>query len=96
LAEAAHIGYTLKRAKQPAEEEPMMGSDVLQPVQFVTVKGKRLAVLSADDWEALIEWLETLEDIAIAKEAFAQLKAVDGDRTKARWLKWSDVADELA
>jgi PHD/YefM family antitoxin component YafN of YafNO toxin-antitoxin module len=73
----------------------MTGSEALQSVQFVTVRGKRLAVLSADDWEALIEWLETLEDVAIAKEAFAQLKAADGDRTKAGWLKWSDVADEL-
>lgn len=73
----------------------MTGSQALQSVQFVTVKGKRLAVLSADDWEALIEWLETLEDVAIAKEAFAQLKATDGDRSKAGWLKWSDVADEL-
>jgi hypothetical protein len=73
----------------------MTGSEALQSVQFVTVKGRRLAVLSADDWEALIEWLETLEDVAIAREAFAQLKAADGDRTKAGWLKWSDVADEL-
>lgn len=73
----------------------MTGSEALQSVQFVTIKGKRLAVLSADDWEALIEWLETLEDVAIAKEAFAQLKAADGDRAKAGWLKWSEVADEL-
>lgn len=73
----------------------MTGSQALQSVQFVTVKGKRLAVLSADDWEALIEWLETLEDVAIAKEAFAQLKAADGDRSKAGWLKWSDVSDDL-
>ncbi len=73
----------------------MTGSDVLQSVQFVTVKGKRLAVLSADDWEALIEWLETLEDVAIARAELAQLKAVAGDRRKAGWLQWSDVADEL-
>ncbi|NTU81749.1 MAG: hypothetical protein HGA45_20620, partial [Chloroflexales bacterium] len=59
----------------------MTGSEALQSVQFVTVKGKRLAILSADDWEALIEWLETLEDVAIAKEAFAQLKAAGGDRS---------------
>ncbi len=71
------------------------GSEALQSVQFVTVKGKRLAVLSADDWEALIEWLETIEDVAIAKEAFARLKAAGGDRAKAGWLKWSDVADDL-
>jgi hypothetical protein len=68
----------------------------LQSVQFVTVKGKRLAVMSAEDWDTLIEWLETIEDMAIAKEAFAQLKAADGDRMKAGWLKWSDLADDLA
>jgi hypothetical protein len=73
----------------------MTGSEALQSVQFVTVKGKRLAVLSADDWEVLIEWLETLEDVAVAKEAFARLKAAGGDRVGAGWLKWSDVADEL-
>ncbi|MEI8306290.1 MAG: hypothetical protein WCF99_04395 [Chloroflexales bacterium] len=71
------------------------GSEALQSVQFVTVKGKRLAVLSADDWEALIEWLETIEDVAIAKEAFARLKAAGGDRAKAGWLMWTDVADDL-
>jgi len=41
----------------------MSGMDSLQSVQFVTIRGKRFAVLSADDWEALIEWLETLEDL---------------------------------
>ncbi len=35
----------------------MTGVEALQSVQFVTVKGKRLAVLSAEDWEALIEWM---------------------------------------
>lgn len=74
----------------------MTGTEALQAVQFVTVNGKRLAVLSADDWEALIEWLETIEDVTIAKEAFEQLKAAGGDRVKAGWLKWSDVADDIA
>jgi PHD/YefM family antitoxin component YafN of YafNO toxin-antitoxin module len=44
--------------------------DLLQSVQFVTVKGERLAVVSAEEWEAMFEWLETLEDTQIAKEAF--------------------------
>lgn len=71
----------------------MTGTDALQSVQFVTVKGKRLAVMSADDWEALIEWLETLEDLVVVQEAFAQLRAAGGDRAKAGWLKWSDLPD---
>ena len=53
----------------------MTGLDALQSVQFVTAKGKRFAVLSAEDWEALVEWLETLEDAQIARQAFAELKA---------------------
>lgn len=58
----------------------MAGLDVLGSVQFVTVKGKRLAVLDAENWEALIEWLETLEDLQIARTAFAQLKPAGGNR----------------
>jgi len=69
----------------------MSGIDILQSVQFVTVKGKRFAVLNADDWEALIEWLETLEDLHIARQAFAELKAAGGDRKRAGWLEWKTV-----
>jgi len=52
----------------------MAGLESLQSVQYVTAKGKRLAVISIDDWEALIEWLETLEDAQIAKQAYEELK----------------------
>ena len=74
----------------------MVGLEALQSVQYVTVKGKRLAVLSADDWEALVEWLETLEDLQVVKDAFAALKSADGDRQKAGWLDWDDVKGELS
>ena len=47
----------------------MTGLDALQSVQFVSKKGKRLAVLNADDWESLIEWLETLEDANIDRKS---------------------------
>jgi PHD/YefM family antitoxin component YafN of YafNO toxin-antitoxin module len=73
----------------------MTGLDALQSVQFVSKKGKRLAVLSAEDWEALIEWLETLEDAQIARAAFAELKAAKGSRRRAGWLAWSAVKNEL-
>ena len=62
--------------------------EALQSIQYVTVKDKRLAVIEADDWEAMIEWLETIEDVGIAKEAFAALKAAGGDRERAGWLRW--------
>jgi len=65
----------------------MSGMDSLQSVQFVTIRGKRFAVLSADDWEALIEWLETLEDLHVARQAFAEVKAAGGDRKRAGWLE---------
>jgi len=73
----------------------MTGLEALQSVQFVTAKGKRLAVLSADDWEALIEWLETLEDVAIVRQALADLKAAGGDRKRAGWLEWESVSGEI-
>lgn len=73
----------------------MTGLELLQSVQYVTVKGKRLAVINSNDWEALIEWLETLEDVQIAKQALTELKAAGGDRERAGWLRWDEVKQEL-
>ena len=73
----------------------MTGLEALQSVQYVTVKDQRLAVVSIDEWEAMIEWLETLEDVQIAKQAFAELQAHVGDRKRAGWLRWDDVKEEL-
>ena len=72
----------------------MSGLEALQSVQFATIKGKRLAIVSAEDWEALIEWLETLEDTQVARQALAELRAAGGDRRKAGWLEWAKVAGE--
>lgn len=73
----------------------MTGSDVLQSVQFITVKGKRFAVLDAEDWEALVEWIETVEDTQAARDAYQALKDAGGDRKKAGWVKWDDVEKDL-
>jgi len=73
----------------------MTAIDALQSVQFVTANGRRLAVLSADDWEGLIEWLETLEDVNLAKDARRRLLPVGGDREAAGWLRWDDFKEEL-
>jgi PHD/YefM family antitoxin component YafN of YafNO toxin-antitoxin module len=73
----------------------MTGLDALQSVQFVTKKGKRFAVISAEDWESLIEWLEDLEDTRIAREAYAALKKAKGNRDRAGWLRWDAVKDRL-
>ena len=74
----------------------MIAVEALQAVQFVTVKGRRFAVLSAEDWEALVEWVEDLEDTQIARTAFAELRAAGGDRQRAGWLAWDEVEKELA
>jgi hypothetical protein len=73
----------------------MSGLEALQSAQFVTKKGKRLVVLTAADWEALIEWLETLEDAQIARKAYRNLAAAGGSRAKAGWMKWSAVRKKL-
>ncbi len=73
----------------------MTGPEALQSVQFITAKGKRFAVISAEDWEALIEWLETLEDLQIARHAFEELRAAGGDRKRAGWLDWKSAAGEI-
>ena len=73
----------------------MSGLDALQSVQFVTTAGKRFAVIEGDDWDALIEWLETLEDAQVVQTALADLKAAGGDRTKAGWLRWDAIEGQL-
>lgn len=70
-------------------------SEVLTSVQFLTAGGRRLAVLDADEWEGLVEWLETIEDIQIAQRALEQLRAAGGDPETAGWLRWEDVQHEL-
>ncbi|MEG5033635.1 hypothetical protein [Microcoleus sp. AT3-D2] len=73
----------------------MTGLEVLQSVNFLNLKGKQVAVLDVETWQALIEWLETLEDGQIAKKALNELKAAGGNRQRAGWLKWDDVESEL-
>ena len=51
-------------------------SDVLTNVQFVEApSGRRLAVIDADDWGGLIEWLEDLEDRQIIRANLTRLRA---------------------
>ena len=73
----------------------MSGIEALQSVQYVTAKGKRFAVLGIEDWETLVEWLETVEDIQIAKQAFATLGVAGNSRQQAGWLEWEQVKRKL-
>ena len=74
----------------------MTGLEALQSVQYVTSGGRRLAVVDLDDWEAMLDWLETVEDVAIARQAREQLRAAGGDRGQAGWLEWDSVKEELS
>jgi PHD/YefM family antitoxin component YafN of YafNO toxin-antitoxin module len=73
----------------------MSGLEAIQSVQFVGKKGKRFAVISADDWEALIEWLEILDDTQTVRKARADLDAAKGDRQQAGWVRWDAVSGDL-
>jgi hypothetical protein len=73
----------------------MTGLDALQSVQYVTVEGKRFAVIDMDDWEALVEWLEDVEDSEIIREAITQLQTADHDPERAGWLDWDSVKNDL-
>ena len=51
-------------------------AQILTNVQFVTApNGRRLTVLSADDWERLLEWLEDIEDRQVIQAALERLRA---------------------
>ena len=66
----------------------MSGCELLQSVQFVTVKEKRFVVIDAEDWEAFVDWLEELEDRQVVRKALDELAAVGGDREPALWPQW--------
>ena len=55
-----------------------------------------VAIGDLDAWEAMVEWLETLEDVEVAKHAYAQLNAAGGERERAGWLKWDEVRENLS
>jgi len=73
----------------------MTGLQPLESVRFVSANNRRVAVPNADDWEALIEWLETLDDGQVARSAIERLKAAGGDRDRAGRLSWDTVSDQL-
>lgn len=51
-------------------------STVLSSVQFVQAPtGRRLAVMDADDWLGLVEWLEEVEDRQVIRANLARLRA---------------------
>lgn len=73
----------------------MTALETVQSVQFVTVNEKRFAVIDAEEWEALVEWLETLEDTKVVQESYDELAQAEGNRQKAGWLRWEDIREEV-
>jgi hypothetical protein len=73
----------------------MNALETLQSVQFVTVKDKRFAVIDAEDWDALVDWLEDLEDRQIVGKALEELRGAGGNREKAGWPQWQSVSGEM-
>jgi len=61
--------------------------EALQSVQYVTVSNKRFAVVEGDMWEILIEWLESVEDSQIVKQAYSELAAAGGSWERVGWLR---------
>ena len=51
-------------------------SQILTSVQFVTVaEDRQMAVVDADEWNQLMEWLEDIEDERIIHNAAERLRA---------------------
>ena len=68
-------------------------SSVLSTVQFVEVPtGRRLAVMDADDWIGLVEWIEEIEDRQVVRVNLARLRAGPED-SSAELLE--TILDEL-
>ncbi len=68
-------------------------AEILTSVQFVVApNGKRLAVLDADDWAGLIDWLEDIEDQRIVEAARERLAA--GPEASGA-IPLEDALDEL-
>lgn len=60
---------------------------ILTSVQFTTSSnGQRLAVLGADDWESLMEWLEDVEDRQVIQAAPGHIR----QRLKQAMLRLGD------
>ena len=71
---------------------------VVDTLRFVVGgDGKPTAIqMDIETWRKIVEALEDAEDVNLAREALAELKAAGGDPDKAGWLRLEDVAKEWA
>ena len=66
-------------------------------IQYVIgSKGKPTGVLvDLKTWEGILDALEEVDDIAVAREALAKLDAADGNPEKAGFIPWEKSRAEL-
>ena len=74
----------------------MTALEAVQSVRYISVRDKRYAFVDVEEWESIIEWIETLEDLQVFRQATAELEAAGNDPEQAGWLRWDDIRDELA
>jgi len=72
---------------------PQAVAEVLQSVQFVVEQdGRRTGVfLDMAGWEALLDWLENIEDRALVQAMLPRLRL---GPDKAGALRWKEIAAE--
>lgn len=70
---------------------------LVRDVHFVIgTKGKPTAVLiDIATWEQIVQALEEIEDMELAKEALRAIDAAEGDLDKAGFLSWESVKSDL-
>jgi hypothetical protein len=66
-------------------------------IQFVIGAGGKPTgvLLDIATWERIIQALEDVEDLNIAKQALADLDAAGGDLQKAGYISWEQARAEL-
>jgi hypothetical protein len=69
---------------------------VVDTLRFVVgTDGKPTAIqMDIETWRKIVGALEEAEDIAVAREALAELEAAGGNPDRAGWLRLEDVAEE--
>jgi hypothetical protein len=69
----------------------------VQDIQIVVgAEGKPTAVIvDITTWERILDALEDVEDISLAKEALTAFDAAGGDPDKAGFIPWDKVKAEL-
>lgn len=65
-----------------------------QSVRYITVRTKRYAFvkMSQRSGNECVDWIETLEDLQVFRQATAELEAAgDINPEQAGWLRWDDI-----